>query len=148
MFLGYEKTDACECVYVCFLSLSLFRSVCSGLFFSRASPYWLHYFSPSSIFPHSPSTLSSSTIARLLSFSPYSFSFLPNSYSVSLLPSRLTFLGAATGATQPAAPLGQTYRRSIFSTRFVYFLLKIYIFIYKILHFFILSESLNLFKDQ
>ncbi len=136
------------CAFSLSLSLSLFRSVCSGLFFSRASPYWLHYFSPSSIFPHSPSTLSSSTIARLLSFSPYSFSFLPNSYSVSFLPSRLTFLRAATGATQPAAPLEQTYLRSIFSTRFVSFLLKIYIFIYKILQFFILSESLNLFKDQ
>lgn len=47
-----------RCVWVCicvsFRSLSLFRSLRSGLFFSRASPYWLHYFSRSSIFLHSP----------------------------------------------------------------------------------------------
>lgn len=123
-----------RCVWVCIcvfsLALSLFRSVCSGFFFSRASPYWLHYFSPSFLIP--PSTFCSSTIACLLSFIPYSFSFLPNSYSVAFLPSRLAFLSTATGATQPAAPLGQTYRRSIFSTHFVYFVLKISIFLYKI----------------
>lgn len=152
MYLGYEKTDVCECVYVSLLSLLLSLSLSlalSAVNFSLVVPPPTGYTNSLSLirlswFPLPPSATLLLFIFFLSSHTP--FSFLSNSYLVSFPSSPQTFLRAATGATQPAAPLVQIYRRSIFSTRLVYFILKISICPHKIRLFFYFIWNVSVWR--